>query len=97
MDRYSLNISLLSKLIDFSIKEYTRIFGKVQYSIGKGIQISIYIYNIHSSQGGTKSHLKSPFPPEMTLLKSQQNFPSCLKPNFLFTPISNISFKKFSR
>ena len=82
MDRYSLNIS---------------------YSVGKGIQISIYIYNIHSSQRGTKSHLKkqshlkSPFPPEMALLKSQQNFPSRLKPNFLFTPMLSICFKKFSR
>ena len=30
----------------------------------------------HSSQRGTKSHLKSQFPPEMTLLKSQQKFQS---------------------
>ena len=54
-------------------------------------------------QSGTKSHLekqsylKSQFPPEMALLKSQQNFQSCLKSNFLFTPILNICFKKFSR
>ena len=45
----------------------------------------------------TQSHLKSQFPPEMTLPKSQQNFQTCLKSNFLFTPISNIYFKKFSR
>ena len=57
----------------------------------------------HSSQRGTKSHLKkqshlkSQFPPEMTLIKSQQNFQTCLISNFLFTPISNIYFKRFSR
>ena len=44
----------------------------------------------------TYPHLKSYFPPEMTLLKSQQNFQSRLKWNFLFTPISNI-LKRFSR
>ena len=43
-------------------------------------------------RGGTKSHLKSQFPTEMTLLQSQQNFQSHLKSNFLFTPISNIYF-----
>ena len=42
----------------------------------------------HSLQRGTKSqlkkqsHLKSPFPPEMTLLKSQQNFQTCQKLRF---------------
>ena len=52
---------------------------------------------------GTKSHLKkqsylkSQFPPEMKLPTSQQNFQSCLKSNFLLTPISSICFKKFSR
>ena len=57
----------------------------------------------HGSQRGTKfhlkkhSHLNSQFPPEMTSLKSQQNFQTCLKSNFLFTPISNIYFKRFSR
>ena len=45
----------------------------------------------------TQSYLKSQFPPEITLLKSQQNFQSHLKSNFLFTPILNIYFKKFSR
>ena len=45
----------------------------------------------------TQSHLKSQVPPEMTLLKSQQNFQNRLKSNFLFTPISNIYFKRFSR
>ena len=40
---------------------------------------------------------KESIPPEMTSLKSQQNFQTCLKSNFLFTPISNIYFKKFSR
>ena len=45
----------------------------------------------------TQSHLKSQFPLEMTLLKSQQNFQTCLKPNFPFTPMSNINFKRFSR
>ena len=33
-----------------------------------------------------KVPLKSQCPPEMTLLKSQQNFQSCLKASFLFTP-----------
>ena len=51
----------------------------------------------HRSQRGTKSHLKIQFPPEMTLFKSQQNFQTRLKSNFLFTPISNICFKQFSR
>ena len=58
----------------------------------------------HSSQKGTKSHLKktqshitSQFPPEMILLKSQQNFQSHLKSNFRFTTISNICFKTYSR
>ena len=51
-------------------------------------------------QRGTKSHLKiqshlmSQFPPEMASLNSQQNFQSCLKSNFLFTPKSNICFLK---
>ena len=45
----------------------------------------------------TQSHLKSQFPPEVTLLKSQQNFQTCPKSNFLFTSISNIYFKRFSR
>ena len=49
---------------------------------------------IHISQRGTKTHLKSQFPPEMTLLKSQQNFQSCLKSNFLSIPNSNICFKR---
>ena len=58
----------------------------------------------YSSQRGIKSHLKkaqphlkSQYPPEMILLKSHQNFQACLKSNFLFTPISNIYFNKFSR
>ena len=61
------------------------------------------ICNNHSSQRGSKSylkkhsHLKSQFPPEMTLLKSQQNFQSRLELSFLFTLISNICFKQFSR
>ena len=56
----------------------------------------------HSLHRGTKSHLKkhSPpktqVPPEMTLLKSQPNFQSCIKLNFLFTLTSNICFKMFS-
>ena len=45
----------------------------------------------------TQSHLKSQFPPEITLLKSQQNFQTRLKSNFLFTYISNIYFKRFLR
>ena len=45
----------------------------------------------------TLSHLQSQFPPEMTLLQSQQNFQTHLKSNFMFTPISNICFKKLSR
>ena len=36
----------------------------------------------HSLQKGTKSHLKCQFPPEITLLKSQQNFQTCLKIRF---------------
>ena len=57
----------------------------------------------YSSQRGAKSHpkkqsyIKSQFLPEMTLLKSQQNFQTHLKSNLLFTPISNIYFKRFSR
>ena len=43
-----------------------------------------------------QSHI-SQFPPEMILLKSHQNFQSRLKSNVLFAPISNLSFKKFSR
>ena len=58
------------------------------------------ILSKHSSQKGkvpaekTQSNLKSQFPPEMTLLKSQQNILTHLKSNFLFTPTSNIYFKK---
>ena len=44
-----------------------------------------------------QSLLKSQFPPKMILLKSQQNFQTHLKSNFLFTPILNISLKRFSR
>ena len=42
---------------------------------------------MHSSQRGTKSHLKSQFPPELTLLKSQQNAQSYLKPDILLSQI----------
>ena len=55
----------------------------------------------HRSQRGKwphlekQSHLKSQSPPEMTLLKSKQNFQTCLNSSFLFTPISNIYFKSF--
>ena len=42
----------------------------------------------------TQSHLKSQFPPDMTLLESKQNFGN-LKSNFLFTPIQNITSKSF--
>ena len=68
--------------------------------------LHILLHFIHSSQRSTKSVLKksqshfsikSQFSPEMTLLKSQQNFQSHLKSNFLFTSISNICFKKFLR
>ena len=45
----------------------------------------------------TQSRLKSHFPPEITLLKAQQIFHTCLKLNFLFTPILNIFFKRFLR
>ena len=51
-------------------------------------------FRVQGSQKGTKSHLKkqshqkSKFPPEMTLLKSEQNIQSCLKSNFLFTPMN---------
>ena len=45
----------------------------------------------------TQSHLQSQLPPAMTLLKPQQNFQTCLKSNFLFTPISSIYFKMFSK
>ena len=44
----------------------------------------------------TQSHLKCQFPPEMALLKSQQDFKTHLKSNFLFTPIWKY-FKRFSR
>ena len=51
-------------------------------------------FEYHSSQRGTKSHLKkiqshlkSQFLPEMTLIKFQQNFQMHLKSNFLFTLI----------
>ena len=44
-----------------------------------------------------QSLLGSQFRPEMTLVKSQQNFHFHLKSNALFTPTSNIYFKKFSR
>ena len=45
------------------------------------------IFSTHSLQRGTESHLKGKFPPEMTSLKSQQNFQTHLKLNFRFTPI----------
>ena len=44
---------------------------------------------------GTKSHLKSQFPPEMTLLKSQQNFQTHLKSNFLLLPFPIYTSKSF--
>ena len=75
---------------------------KILKKIKKRQDIS-WFYKIHNSQRGTKSnlkkqsHLNNQFPPEMTLLKFQQNFQTCQKLNFLFTPISNIYFKKFSR
>ena len=68
-----------------------------------GVYTSMSLWKSHSLQMGTKSYLekqsqlKSRLPPEMTLLKSQQNFQSRVKSNFLFTPISDIYFKKFSR
>ena len=60
---------------------------------------------LHSLRSGTKFHLKKHSPTERAnshlnwhyLFKSQQNFQSCLKSNFLFTPILIISIKKFSR
>ena len=39
--------------------------------------------SIYSRNDSAESHLKSQFPPEMALLKSQQNFQPHLKPNFL--------------
>ena len=64
---------------------------------------SISLFSRHSSQRGRKSYLKKTAPPKepiptwMTLLKSQQKFETCLKSNFLFTSISNVYFKRFSR
>ena len=43
----------------------------------------------------TLSHLKGQFPPKTTLLKSQQNFQTRLRSNFLFTSILNIHLKSF--
>ena len=57
----------------------------------------------HSLQRRKKSeklqyHLKSQFPPELTLQQSQQNFKSRKKnPSFLFTFILNRCFKRFLR
>ena len=59
---------------------------------------SIICRGVQSLTWKTQSQLRSQFPPEMTLLKSQQNSQTCLKSNFLFTPVhSNIYFKRFSR
>ena len=52
---------------------------------------------VQSPPEKTQSHLKTQFPPEMTLLKSHQNFQTRLKSNFLFTPIWNMYLKRFSR
>ena len=56
----------------------------------------------HSSERGTKSHLKktqshlkSHFPPEITLLKSLQNFQTPLKSNFLVTPGFELTFQSW--
>ena len=68
------------------------------------LQISEDKLTTHSWERGTnfhlkktQSHLKSQFSPQMTFLTSHQNFQFHLKSNFLFTLISNICFKKFSR
>ena len=47
-------------------------------------------------QSLTRKNTISPIQP-IPSRKSHQNFQSRLKSNFLFTPISNICFKKFSR
>ena len=66
----------------FSVKKYIfPLFGCQNL----GIYTSIPVLKPHSLERATKSHLekqshlKSQFPPEMTLLKSQQNFQSHLK------------------
>ena len=89
-----INVTLQTQpfLMSLIIKIEKRCSGDITFS-----------FSIHCQQRGTKSqlkkqsHLKSQFPPEITLLKSQQNFQTCLKSNFLFTPILNIYFKRFSR
>ena len=84
---------------DYEIHKYVLPLAKVTQNY-KNLQVTLE--ETLSLQRGTKSHLKkqsqlkSQFLPEMTLLKSQQNFQNQLKPNFLLTPILNICFKKFS-
>ena len=68
-----------------------------------GVYASMPWWKSHSLQRGSKSHLgkqshlKSQSPPEMTLLKSQQNLQFRIKSNYQFISISNICFRKFSR
>ena len=83
------------------------IFPRLHCTLNHGghpsIPFRIFMDHIHSLQRvqsptwKTHSHLESQFPPEMTLAQSQQNFQPRLKLNSLFTPISKICFKKFSR
>ena len=62
---------------------------------------TILIFDYHSSQSDTmshmkkQSHLKAKFLPAMTLLMSLQNFQTHLESNFLFSLISNITSKGF--
>ena len=68
---------------------YVSFFG----CLNLGVYTNMLLWKSYSLQRGTKyhlekeSHLKSQFPPEMTLIKSQQNFHSHLKPSFMFIPI----------
>ena len=45
----------------------------------------------------SQSHLKNQFFFKMSILKYQWNFQTHLKSNFVFTPISNIYFRRISR
>ena len=65
-----------------------------------GSFFGLYPHSLQRVQTPTwkrQSRLRSHFPPEMTLLKAQEIFHTWLKSNFLFTPILNIYFKRFSR
>ena len=93
------SIFLLQMILLLQKRDGTVIYRKfLCWHINKKYQsISYFIEGYKVPPEKKQSHLQSQFPPEMTLFKFQQNFQSCLKLNFLFTPIFYICFKKFSR